>query len=267
MPELKALNDPLIPLKKKRRKAMGKQIRKEMNCMTEKTFAAEVEERSKAGHHPMREHEVILKVAIFHPHNFQKMQDFLVLGSQPLSTLRDRISCTADEELDGPQTPSGFFFIEGKFYNDLRDRRALKYSDSIVNWVKQDERYTHPGLSHFETGVMHETLFEHLAIRLGSHYLYQHQGDCKHTIMFTDLRIAHSGDVQNALVYPLKVFQAKLRRKKCRVCDLFAAKMVTYGDRLAHENPFFWCESCYKLYHYNANGVILYSDFQVYPYS
>lgn len=38
IPELKALQDPLIPLKKKRRKQIGKLVRKELNCMTEKTL-------------------------------------------------------------------------------------------------------------------------------------------------------------------------------------------------------------------------------------
>ena len=56
-------------------------------------------------------------------------QELLVLGSQPLSALRDRISCLSDEELSGQETPAGFFFIEGKFYNDLRARNATKLSE------------------------------------------------------------------------------------------------------------------------------------------
>ena len=139
-----------------------------------------------------------------------------MLGSQPLTALRDRIYCLQDKSLDGPHTKSGYFFIEGKFYDDLRDPRALRYSESVhvmfctalstpsefvvvwcngirspvINWVKQEGRYALPGLSHFEHASMHETAFNALSIRLGSHYLYCHQGDCKHVFIFTDLRLA-----------------------------------------------------------------------------
>lgn len=37
---------------------------------------------------------------------------------------------------------------------------------------------------------MHETKFNDLKIRIGTHYLYQHQGNCRHTIIFTEMRYA-----------------------------------------------------------------------------
>lgn len=76
----------------------------------------------------------------------------------------------------------------------------------------------------------------------------------------------HDGDVQNAVAYPLRPFQGKTRRRKCRVCELYPAVYVTYGDKLASENPFFWCEECYRPMHYRADGTLLYDDFQVYEY-
>jgi snRNA-activating protein complex subunit 3 len=163
-----------------------------------------------------------------------------VLGSQPLTALRDRIYCLQDHTLDGPHTPSACFFIENKFYNDLRDRRAISYSETIVEWVKAESRAQHPGLALFDQLDMHTTTFNQLSIRLGSHYQYMHQGDCTHTIIFTQMRMAHAEDVQNARAYPLKPFQARTKRKKCRVCDLYPAAYVTYGDKLANENPFFY---------------------------
>jgi hypothetical protein len=47
---------------------------------------------------------------------------------------------------------------------------------SIINWVKGASRYSQPGLSYFESASMHDTTFADLSIRLGSHYLFQHQG-------------------------------------------------------------------------------------------
>lgn len=76
----------------------------------------------------------------------------------------------------------------------------------------------------------------------------------------------HDGDVQNAVAYPLRPFQGKTRRRKCRVCEMYPAVYVTYGDKLASDNPFFWCEECYRPMHYRADGTLLYDDFQVYEY-
>jgi len=41
-------------------------------------------------------------------------------------------------------------------------------------------------------------------------------------------------------------------------------RRVTYGDRLASTNPYFWCESCYVLFHYTTDGALLYDDFKVF---
>lgn len=118
---------------------------------------------------------------------------------------------------------------------------VLLVFSTIIDWVKSDNRFTNPGLSHFESGSMSESTFSDLSIRLGSHYLYGHQGDCQHVLIFTDVRIVHRTDVQNSLAYPLRTYQCKTRRKKCRVCDLYPAAYVTYGDKLGMENPlFFW---------------------------
>ena len=48
------------------------------------------------------------------------MAQYVVLGSQKLTALRDRMYCLADHILDGPETRSSFMFIENVFYNDLR---------------------------------------------------------------------------------------------------------------------------------------------------
>ena len=41
---------------------------------------------------------------------------------------------------------------------------------------------------------------------------------------------------------------------------------MTYGDKLANENPFFYCEECYRPLHYSADSQLLYDDYQVYEY-
>lgn len=38
---------------------------------------------------------------------------------------------------------------------------------------------------------------------------------------------------------------------------------MTFGDKNAPENPCFWCDSCYRPFHYSEEGRLLYDDFQV----
>jgi hypothetical protein len=43
-------------------------------------------------------------------------------------------------------------------------------------------------------------------------------------------------------------------------------RYVTYGDRLSAENPAFFCERCYDILHYDAQGRLLYDDYTVFEY-
>jgi hypothetical protein len=77
---------------------------------------------------------------------------------------------------------------------------------------------------------------------------YHHQGDCQHFVVFTDIRligkstscvpyqpsglklldVPDAEDNQDALAYPIQIYQSRLRRRKCGVCDQFAASYVQY---------------------------------------
>jgi snRNA-activating protein complex subunit 3 len=56
--------------------------------------------------------------------------------------------------------------------------------------------------------------------------MFLHQGDCTHTIVFTEMRMAHGGDVQDPQAYPLCVLYNRVPRRKCFICNLFAATYV-----------------------------------------
>jgi hypothetical protein len=88
---------------------------------------------------------------------------------------------------------------------------------------------------------MASTRFSDLSIRLGSHYLYQHQGDCCHTIIVNEVRLLHATDFPYREAYPIRIYWNKSRKKICRVCELHSATYITYDDKLAGENPcYFW---------------------------
>jgi snRNA-activating protein complex subunit 3 len=92
------------------------------------------------------------------------------------------------------------------------------------------------------------------------------QGDCKHTIVISDMRLVHPEDERNQASYPIVVFQLKFRVKKCDVCNICRAANVTVDDKLAPENPCYFCRDCYFLLHYGKDESLLYSDFSVYDY-
>lgn len=236
--------------------------------------------------------EAILCVEIYHyKKTWTKTQEFLVLGRQFLTEMRDKIYCITDEIMKktGKNDPSGFFLVEDVFCNDFRHPSATDYSKPILDWL-QDSRSEAvekwesiasgelpqkqkalfgskigPQLPHFKTIQMQKTRFCDLRFRLGAGYLYCHQGDCKHLVVIRDMRMIHPEDVQNRAAYPLITFQPKLRFQKCSVCKIFKAVKVTVDDKWAAENPCYFCELCYYMLHY-VDGSLLYDDFSVYEY-
>ncbi|KAJ9181672.1 hypothetical protein P3X46_009776 [Hevea brasiliensis] len=244
-------------------------------------------------HIPVHHPEVVLCIEVYHNiRHWLKTQEFLVLGRQMLTEMRDRIYCMTDQVMQkaGHYDPSGYFLIEDVFCNDTRDPSAIDYSEPIFDWLTNSKddalrkweciisgelqrkqkavigEVTTSQLPQFRRVDMQKTRFCDLRFRLGAGYLYCHQGDCKHTIVIRDLRLIHPEDVQNRAAYPIVIFQLKLRFQKCNVCNIFRATKVTVDDKWTPDNPCYFCNDCYYLLHYSENGSLLYSDFSTYDY-
>eukprot|EP00300_Choanocystis_sp_HF-7_P016796 c19535_g1_i5.p1 GENE.c19535_g1_i5~~c19535_g1_i5.p1 ORF type:complete len:223 (+),score=53.70 c19535_g1_i5:384-1052(+) len=205
----------------------------------------------------LQPNEVLLSVSFHTFDKNTKTQEFLVLGSQSLTCLRDRFYCLEDHILCGTEMPSGYFLIENTFFVDTRNEKAIDYSKEIVSNLAEPK---------FHTCAMQDTVFLDLELVLGRPYIYCHQGNHEHIITFNEVRFANSSDEVRLSKYPMHVFQAKLRSQKCRVCDIHAAKFVCYDDKLTTESPFLFCETCYHSLHYDEFGDLLYDDFKVFPY-
>ncbi|XP_027088179.1 snRNA-activating protein complex subunit-like [Coffea arabica] len=243
---------------------------------------------------PVHFPEVILCLEVYHRSRaWSKTQEFLVLGRQFLTEVRDKIYCLTDEIMKkaGQYDPSGYFLVEDVFCNDTREPSAIDYSKPIFKWLEHcrndalekwefivaGEQQQHQKqkafldnneklqLPRFKAVHMQKTRFCDLGFRLGAGYLYCHQGDCKHLIVIRDMRLIHPEDVQSRASYPLITFQSKLRFRKCSICKIYKATKVTVDDKWALENPCYFCDLCYYMLHY-ANGSLLYSDFSVYDY-
>ncbi|KAG9301517.1 hypothetical protein G9A89_008369 [Geosiphon pyriformis] len=271
-------NSCLASLKQVNRVNAPAKKRQEMNYV-----AAELPKLEEETATPIEQPMVVLSVAFYDQHKpAHRMQEFLVLGNQTLGELRDAFYCKQDfqtydvAELDNPITnlntttkklSSSYFFIENTFYNDKRHPAALDYSKIIINWANENDRVSHARLAQYESKVMDQTTFLELTIQLNKPYIFCHQGDCQHAVIFRDLRLLQLGyDWLDLKKYPRAIFRNRIQRNKCRMCSQRPADLVTLDDVLAGETPFYYCRPCFELFHYAEDGNLLFGNFKVYPY-
>nr|XP_033775027.1 snRNA-activating protein complex subunit 3 [Geotrypetes seraphini] len=253
----------------------------------QETFAYELESHA-LGKKPQNQSdlveagELVLTLNIFYPVIFQKhkehkpYQTLLVLGSQRLTELRDHIMCVSDLQIEGEfsTTPdlapdhiskdlykSAFFYLEDTFYNDMRYPECRDLSRTITEWSESHDR----GYGKFKKAKMEDYTLNDLHIKIGFPYLYCHQGDCEHIVMVTDIRLIHRDDCLDKTLYPLLVKKHWLWTRKCYVCKTYIARWVTNNDSFASDDPSLFCDVCFKMLHYDAQGNKL-GHFLAYPY-
>eukprot|EP00126_Sphaerothecum_destruens_P007678 Sdes_comp19942_c0_seq2m12425 len=160
---------------------------------------------------PLTSDQVVLEVAFYHSKKFLKLSSFKILGSQYLTELKDVFTCSSDLLLPTLDGNSGFFFFENVFYNDMRNPSNKNYSATILEWVNQESRYTQPGLGIFSTQDMASVRFQDIHLRLNFPYVFCHQGDCEHIVVFESLRMFNShiddSDIKHT---PCVFFRAKM---------------------------------------------------------
>ncbi|XP_044756615.1 snRNA-activating protein complex subunit 3 [Coccinella septempunctata] len=181
-----------------------------------------------------------------------------VLGQNRLTELRDKIVCALDYglqiEVESPtadvshllnakeEYPSGCFFIDGVFYNDLRSPKAIEYSEEIIKWGQ------HRKVGEFVTADMYQTKLIDLSLRFGYPYVYLHQGDCEHIMVFSDAHILTNNDCLNLQQYPRLYARNKSLATVCFLCNLGTAKwLVQDYDRLPQANTYL-CAKCAERY-------------------
>ncbi|KAI9144607.1 snRNA-activating protein of 50kDa MW C terminal-domain-containing protein, partial [Paraphysoderma sedebokerense] len=203
----------------------------------------------------------------------RRLQEFQVLGNQPLTALRDAVYCLSDFTSVGDRdlnttdrkTSPSFFFFENVFYLDYRSGdRFMDYSDPIIQWANSDA--SRPGFQSYRKGNMESTFFQDLSIRLNYPYSFMHQGDCEHIVIFRDVRLHHPTDFQSPSSYPHLTFQSQIKRPRCFICNDLATQHVTYNDKFVGDNPCYWCEPCFIEFHYDSEDKILYRDFMWFTY-
>ncbi|XP_061626790.1 snRNA-activating protein complex subunit 3 [Phyllopteryx taeniolatus] len=226
------------------------------------------------------EGDVILTINVYYPATFEKFcyvrphVTLLLLGSQSLTELRDAICCISDLQVCGEfsDTPdvapdfvskdhykSAYFFFEGVFYNDMRYPECCDISQTTITWVKANN------FPSYSQAKMEDTKLVDLKVKVGFPYLYCHQGDCEHIVIITDVRLTHKDDCLDRKFYPLLTHKHRVSTQKCAVCYTFIARWCTTGDQFAPSHPCLFCDKCFRMLHYDADGNKL-GDFLAYPY-
>ncbi|KAH6920616.1 hypothetical protein HPB50_028396 [Hyalomma asiaticum] len=103
---------------------------------------------------------------------------------------------------------------------------------------------------------MAETKLSDLKLRLGYPYVYVHQGYCEHLVVFSDMRVLHPHDSQHMSDYPMSLTTSFSWAKRviCMLCHQSSAKWVTYENERVPEDPFFFCDTCFRSYNYTSDN-------------
>ncbi|XP_037545966.1 snRNA-activating protein complex subunit 3 [Nematolebias whitei] len=277
-PQLKTLID-------RKRREDRKASRNMMHKNRHDLYADELE-RLTVGRTPetqadvLPEGELILTINVYYPAVFEKFNyvrphmTLLMTGSHSLAELRDAICCVSDLHVSGEfsQTPdmapdfiskdhfkSAFFFFEGVFYNDMRFAECQDISMTTIKWAKA---HNFPS---FSQAKMEDTRFVDLTVKVGYPYLYCHQGDCEHLVIITDVRLVHGNDCLDKKLYPLLTHKHRSLTRKCAVCHVFIGRWYTTNDEFAPSDPCVFCDKCFRMLHYDAQGNKL-GEFLAYPY-
>ncbi|PSN52532.1 hypothetical protein C0J52_14314, partial [Blattella germanica] len=204
-------------------------------------------------------------------------QEIVLLGSQTLDVLRDKVVCPCDLAVPGElsENPDKEFTARAKsnhvepilrrfyafvdtFYNDFRDPANIDYSRVIQDWASDHN------IGPFNTALMERTRFEDLKMKLGYPYVYQHQGKCEHLLVFSNVRLLHSCDKLLSMLYPSLRSMSSSNSQYCIICGIYTARWVTFeNDRVPHD-PSYFCDSCFRSYNYIDGKKI--GKFKAYPF-
>lgn len=240
--------------------------------------------------------DILITVRVYEPFIYKRgestqrkprlSQEFLVLGRQKLTELRDKIYChchfgpfkdisddfesiqkTENEEAAQieqgesstlKQDDFGFFFITDTFYNDLRATRT-DYQTEIRKWMTR-----HPDIGEVQEKSMADTKFEDLNVRVGFPQLYRHYINCEHVISFTDIRLIASDDSLKSSDYPMLRCVSSSKMTLCMICGIIEASFVVKNSNVHILDPTFMCRNCFISFHYVDGKKV--GNFQAFKY-
>lgn len=200
-------------------------------------------------------------------------QEYLVLGSNLLTDLRDKFYCQCNQgpffdisemprdfPTPDPNRPNpGFFFIHDTFFNDTRNPDNPDYSNTITSWLKRFDY-----IRDFKTASLQDTKFEDLVIRFGYPCLYQHHGNCEHIFCITSVDLLDFSNSLSSSDYPILKSSSRKRSTLCDICGQADASFLVTNCALHVKDPLKVCENCYLSFHYEKDGITKTCNFNAY---
>lgn len=200
-----------------------------------------------------------------------KASDSLLAFTQGIYCLSGRIARNLVSEPSNSEIldSSSFLLIEGIFYDDEMDSITHSRPSDVYYEAFKVVGDTAPRTSFIsdsevvQRASLKDTKWTDLKIKLNTPYLFVHLGGCEHIFSITNIRAASLSDKQELLLP--RVSQAlRVRRRKCRICELYAGTKMVINDKLMPENPCIICDKCYEGFH--GSGQEWYKDFEIVPY-
>lgn len=219
-------------------------------------------------------------------------KEVLFRSDQLLTELRDQFKCQRDYgvPMDLSENPtqaeriyrrelfkSGFFLIGSTFYDDMRDASNVALSRQIIEWSEQEVAIVGPdgdniraprGIGPFSSSTMESSTFADVEFRLGCPYLYLHQGDCEHLFVISDVRYVPHKHL-NSVDFPhitASTIGSKADNLLCYMCKSRPPHWYTINNNRLPVSPFFFCESCFYSYNYDAQKRKI-GSFQAYLFT
>lgn len=165
--------------------------------------------------------------------------------SQPVHALLDALRASLPCAVS---RPGGLLFVHDTIYADDREPGSTDYATPIATFL--DSRTTHT--PHIVSLARIAPRLRDLHPRLGLPYLFQHDGDCEHRLIFTDVHATSSPAITIDWRRPPRVHA-------CDVCALRAARHCIFHDRIAERSPAYYCHACHLRAHY-TQSLSLYAD-------
>ncbi|KAI8913532.1 snRNA-activating protein of 50kDa MW C terminal-domain-containing protein [Gorgonomyces haynaldii] len=168
------------------------------------------------------------------------------LSKSAIHQLVDATDCPSDKISMDPQpvVPLPLLFIGDCVYIDTRNAHAVSMQATTLflsNLVG----------NHSRTASM-DTHFTDLNLKLNHYYLYMHQGNCRHYIVFEKLFLNTT-----TLDYPRTLVENPVFfPPQCAVCGLDTARFVSFGDLKLDKDPCLWCQGCHDKFHPNETVAI-----------
>ncbi|CRH01316.1 conserved Plasmodium protein, unknown function [Plasmodium relictum] len=194
----------------------------------------------------------IISVSFYHPIRGIKIAEYEILSNQTLANLTDVFFCFDSSNYGLPKFDGSVYFIDGILYPDLRNKNALDYSKSILDFYmkkKETNFIRYPYKINQDKAVISE-----IKIPLFQKCCFLHQGNCEHRIVFNNIRQYNTFRDKDFSKYPLRIFKPNISTKYCICCHKNVAEKIVLDCYLLKENPSYTCNSCFSLFLLDLNN-------------